>query len=121
MSRERERNQQSDDQPTVMQSNFDAEDSAQFNLRFHIFYFTGLSAPLDRRRGQMDAVVSVPPLSSLLWFDRPLEYPIQAFAKDPVPLFVLVKRKAVRQQSAFSNVCYALSERHSISNLLPNV
>ena len=30
-------NQQSDDQPTVVQSDFDAEDSAQFNLCFHIF------------------------------------------------------------------------------------
>jgi hypothetical protein len=35
---ELERNQQSDDQPAVVQSNFDAEDSAQFNLRFHIFF-----------------------------------------------------------------------------------
>jgi hypothetical protein len=38
MPRERERNQQSDDQPTVVQSDFDAKDSAQFNLCFHIFF-----------------------------------------------------------------------------------
>ena len=31
MPRERERNQQSDDQPTVVQSDFDAEDSAHFS------------------------------------------------------------------------------------------
>jgi hypothetical protein len=36
--------------------------------------------------------------SSLLWFDRHLKYSIKAFAKDPVPFFDLVKRKAVCQQ-----------------------
>ena len=72
------------------------------SLRRHCYCIHGSPASLpqpDRRRGQIDAVVSAPPLSSLLWFDRYLEYPIQAFAKDPVPLFDLVKRKAVRQQS----------------------
>jgi hypothetical protein len=36
MPRKRECNQHCDEQPTVVQPDFDAEDSAQFNLCFHI-------------------------------------------------------------------------------------
>src|SRR4029450_11065360 len=62
LPRERERNQQSDDQPTVVQSDFDAEDSAQFNLRYHIFFLYP-AYPLRPLPDQGRAVTSLSPVS----------------------------------------------------------